>query len=384
MVTELIVTGFANAVVIFVYVSYLFVGKNVVDKFVTGGVVPVELCIVAVIGGVAVLVLVVTLGTLVISIPDVSCCFHSAVGGIVAALRRSGVSGFGVLPLAVVDFVLAVTYYVSALVTFAVLVLIKVSCGFSNYVVSARGLLKVIILVEGPSLVVGVVAELISAIIADTVVVIVAVLVVASKFNVTSAGCVLPVLFAIGGPSCIVGVIAVALLTNVTDTVVVLVVISVVCLVLGSYVTVTSILVPVSGFVIRPFGVVGVSAHYVCTNVTFAVVVRIGVRSFFSVVNVTSADNFLVVLVSVGGVVLRVSVFTDLELTSCIITNTVVVVVNVVALYSFFALITKKVLIFVYVLGTFNSSLASVTEEVTVGVNVYRTGLVCGLTTGQR
>ena len=227
------------------------------------------------------------------------------------------------------------------------------------------------------------ITELISAIVTDTVVVSVTVLVIASELNVASAGCVLPVLVGVIAPSCIVGVIAVALLTNVTDTVLVLVVISVVCLVLGSYVTVTGILVPVSRCVIRPFGVVGVGAHYVCTNVTFTIVVFVGVRCFFSIINVTSADNLLVVLVSVGGVVLSVSVLTDLELTSCIVANTVVVIVDVVTLYSFFTLVAEKVLVLIYVLGAFNSSLASVTEEVTVGINVYSTGLVSGLTTGQ-
>ena len=173
--------------------------------------------------------------------------------------------------------------------------------------------------------------------------------------------------------------VAVALLTYVTDTVLVLVVVSVVSLILNVYVTVTGVLVPVSSFVIGPLGIVGVCAGYVCTNVTFAVVIFVNVLALFGIVNVTSAYNLFVVLGFAGGVGVGVPVLTDLELTSLIVADTVVVVVNVVALYCFVTLVTEKVFVLVYMLSTFYCCLTSVTEKVTVGVYVNSTGLGCVL-----
>ena len=89
VVTELIFANLTNTVVVLVYVSDLIVGKNTVDKLVADGLVPVELCVILVIGGVGVLVLVTASGTLVICIPGVSCSFHGAAGGNVTALRGS-------------------------------------------------------------------------------------------------------------------------------------------------------------------------------------------------------------------------------------------------------------------------------------------------------
>ena len=140
------------------------------------------------------LVLVVTFGTLVICIPDVSCSFHGAVGSYVSALRGSGVSGFVVVPDGVIDLVLTGTYYVITNVTFAVLVLVNVRILCINNVVSAGCPLVVNVCVTCPGIVVGVVTELISAVVTNAVVVCIRVLVRSSEFNVTSAGCILPVL----------------------------------------------------------------------------------------------------------------------------------------------------------------------------------------------
>ena len=144
-------------------------------------------------------------------------------------------------------------------------------------------------------------------------------------------------------------------------------------------VTVTGVSVPVSSSVIGPLGIVGMSTEGVLTNITFAVVVFVNVLAFFSVVDVTSADYLFVVLGLAGGVGVGESVLADLELTSIVVTNTVVVVVNVVALYCFVTLVAEKILVFVYVLSAFYSCLASVTEKVTVGVYVNSTGLGCVL-----
>ena len=194
VVTVLISAVCAKTVVLGVGVSYLLVGKSTVDKSVTSGIVPVILTVVAVRIGVGVLVLVVTFGTLVICIPDVSCSFHGAVGSYVSALRGSGVSGFVVVPDGVIDLVLTGTYYVITNVTFAVLVLVNVRILCINNVVSAGCILEVNVSVTCPGFVVGVVTELISAVVTNAVVVCIRVLVRSSELNVTSAGCILPVL----------------------------------------------------------------------------------------------------------------------------------------------------------------------------------------------
>ena len=194
VVAVLISAVCAKTVVLGVGVSYLLVGKSTVDKSVTSGIVPVILTVVAVRIGVGVLVLVVTFGTLVICIPDVSCSFHGAVGSYVSALRGSGVSGFVVVPDGVIDLVLTGTYYVITNVTFAVLVLVNVRILCINNVVSAGCILVVNVSVTCPGFVVGVVTELISAVVTNAVVVCIRVLVRSSELNVTSAGCILPVL----------------------------------------------------------------------------------------------------------------------------------------------------------------------------------------------
>ena len=194
VVTVLISAVCAKTVVLGVGVSYLLVGKSTVDKSVTSGIVPVILTVVAVRIGVGVLVLVVTFGTLVICIPDVSCSFHGAVGSYVSALRGSGVSGFVVVPDGVIDLVLTGTYYVITNVTFAVLVFVNVRILCINNVVSAGCILVVNVSVTCPCFVVGVVTELISAVVTNAVVVCIRVLVRSSELNVTSAGCILPVL----------------------------------------------------------------------------------------------------------------------------------------------------------------------------------------------
>ena len=118
-----------NTVVVCVSVSvrYLLTGKNTVYQTVTVGVVPVVIVIVGINGSVSVYVLVFAENTLVICIPGVSCCFHSAVRSTVTAVRRSGVCGFVGIPYVVVDGVVSGTYYVTAIVALAVAVFVSVS-----------------------------------------------------------------------------------------------------------------------------------------------------------------------------------------------------------------------------------------------------------------
>ena len=223
------------------------------------------------------------------------------------------------------------------------------------------------------------IAELIFAIVTDTVVVCVAILVSGSELNGTSASCILPVLVGIKAPIGIVGVGTVALFANVANTVFILVIVSVIGLILRSYFALTSVFVPVRCCIVRPFGVISVSAHRVITHVAGTVVVAVGVISLLGIGDRATADNFFVVLGFCFGIIVRVSVCADLEFTVIVVTDSVEVIVNVVALYSFAASVTNKVLFFlVYVLGTLNLSTASVTDTVSrISIYVHGTSLCC-------
>ena len=191
-------------------------------------------------------------------------------------MRRSYYRSIGSVRLGCLEVRILVGIFTNVTLEVTVVVAV-VFVADKNVITSAGGFMPVSVFIGYPNVsVVGVLADYgASACFADLVTVFVVVNALVSNFNVVTAGNVLPVVLTVVGVVGSIGVITELILAKLAEAVVVFVGVS---RLVGNFNVVTAgYCVPVIVTVDRPFGSVGVSADNVFTNLTDTVIIFVGV-----------------------------------------------------------------------------------------------------------